>query len=720
MKETSTAEIETNSQTMQNIPPESYQKYWAEIDSLDKQRLPKSALEKVNALYKIAIDDKNGPQEVKCLLYKFKYEQELNESGFSSGLLMLEQKIDSLDFPAQALMQSYLASLYQNYLDQNLWQIQNRTTLSDPKDDDIETWPYDQLVGKINSLYFKSLDHNGLTEVSLESVKELLNNFDKNEKRRTTLFDLLAFEAIDYFKNERYGLNQPVYAFQIEDEAAFADAKTFTDHTFETKDSTSFKWYTLLLFQKTLKEQMKAGNDVALVDADLQRLSFVRNNTTLANKDELYKKALNNLKAELEGNELQALILFELAELSRSEGQQYEAQAYWQEESPEQLALKNKFIEAANICKEATKKYPGSVGAKKCQALLARLESKSLGLTTEAMFPEGKNILAKLQYHNLDRAFIKVVKIDEKKLQDFEDTRWNERMKFINELPVGSSWEINLPDPKDYRMHSIEFSVPKQELGQYFLVVSDNTNFTDEGGAVSYALIQVSNLALVHINNNDSDKKLFVVTNRIDGKPVSDVRVEFIINDYAQLTRKQFQKTVGNATSDKNGMFYFKTSEHHNFKIKMRKGYDVQSPNEFFYTYPNGNEKTNHSIQYFLDRKIYRPGQTVHFKALVLNNDENRIPSIVTNEKLDFTFYDANGQAVETIQLLTNEYGSCSGSFTAPSSGLFGNMSIRCTGNLSRMYENSVNFRVEEYKRPKFEVSLDENKEEISREIWLL
>jgi hypothetical protein len=714
---TTRAESNTEPQnitTMDSIPNNDYAKAWAEIDSLDERGLPKSALEKVDLLFEVALADKNAPQEVKCLIYKFKYEENISEESYIDNLEKLEKRIDSLDFPAQPLLQSYLASFYQLYLDGNMWKFKDRTPIGGGEVDDAETWSYEALVNKITSLYFASLEHDGLTNIPLSSVKALIVNFNENDKRRTTVFDLLAFEAIDFFKNERYALNKPVYEFQIEDKEAFADAKIFVNYDFQSKDTASFKWKTLLLFQKTLKEQIQKEDKSALLDTDLNRLSFVKNNSTLAEKDELYKNALLRLLKQYEGTPIRSQVLFELAELEVAEGSQYEVKPYWQDDSPENLALKNKNITAANLCKEAMETYKGSIGARQCESLLSRIKSKSLGLETESIYPFGNNILARIFYQNIDISYVKIVKVTVKDLKEMRGIHWNGRLDFINNLPIESSWSIPLPGTEDFRRHSLEFNIPKQKLGRYFVVASDNSDFSEDGGAVSFTLIQVSDLALIELDEQKSLRSSFLVVNRESGTPEEDVKVTFYTQEYDRNFRNYVLKELSKTESDEDGFFSLNHNRGINFKIRLEKGKDIQEPQQNFYNNFRSEKQETSRVHFFLDRKIYRPGQTVHFKAIIVNYDKDKIPSIATNKKLIFTLFDSNNQEVESLELLTNEYGTCSGSFETPTAGLLGRMSIRATSGDNNFYGNSITFRVEEYKRPKFEVNLEKSDDEIS------
>ncbi|NJN34841.1 MAG: hypothetical protein HC817_11895 [Saprospiraceae bacterium] len=103
---------------------------------------------------------------------------------------------------------------------------------------------------------------------------------------------------------------------------------------------------------------------------------------------------------------------------------------------------------------------------------------------------------------------------------------------------------------------------------------------------------------------------------------------------------------------------------------------------------------------FFLDRAIYRPGQTVFFKALALEKNEKGIPRIMPDMKIIITFLTKIRQKIADKELITNEFGTVSGSFVTPTGGSLGRMSLQSS------IEGNHYFSVEEYKRPKFEVKI--------------
>ncbi len=185
------------------------------------------------------------------------------------------------------------------------------------------------------------------------------------------------------------------------------------------------------------------------------------------------------------------------------------------------------------------------------------------------------------------------------------------------------------------------------------------------------------------------------------------VQAEFFQRDYDRILRKNKIRSIGKGMTNKQGIVTADPVNSRTFQVKFSKGKD-----ELFYSNGYSNYSYDRPIEenvqtyFFLDRAIYRPGQTVYFKGIVLHRDKDRIPSIAANKAVEVTLVDANYQDVETLKLTTNEYGTINGTFTAPSSGLLGQMFLRANTNNSQKA-----FRVEEYKRPKFAVEFSPIKE---------
>ena len=250
-----------------------YDKAWKEIDSLEQQGLPKTALEKTEALLEIARKENENAQVIKALMYRGKYQSQLEEEGLAMAISRLKAEAEKADFPVKPILQSMLAEMYANYLNQNLWRFQNRTTTVEFKPEDFKTWSIEQLTEESAKLYRASLTDPKLKTTDLGNYKILLTEGRNDEGLRPTLFDFLAHRAIDFFMNERTYVTQPAYKFYIDDVKAFVPAAEFVNWKIETQDSNSWKLQTLLLFQDLLRFRLseKMKQSPSLLDADLKR-----------------------------------------------------------------------------------------------------------------------------------------------------------------------------------------------------------------------------------------------------------------------------------------------------------------------------------------------------------------------------------------------------------------------------------------------------------------
>ena len=116
------------------------------------------------------------------------------------------------------------------------------------------------------------------------------------------------------------------------------------------------------------------------------------------------------------------------------------------------------------------------------------------------------------------------------------------------------------------------------------------------------------------------------------------------------------------------------------------------------------NDRVIQRTEVFTDRAIYRPGQTVHAAAVIYDVTDGYKHAATQGKQVTFSLRDANRKELKTVTSTTDEYGMCSADFTLPSSGLTGQFYINVNGW-------NHNFRVEEYKRPTFQVEFPEVKQ---------
>lgn len=232
-------------------------------------------------------------------------------------------------------------------------------------------------------------------------------------------------------------------------------------------------------------------------------------------------------------------------------------------------------------------------------------------------------------------------------------------------------------------------------LGAYLMeVTSDNT-----GIAPQRKLFYVSNLAVM-IQQLPDDKHRYVVVNATDGQPVPGAKIMLYDRDYDVKTGKWKRLVHARLTTDENGEAYFKNVDGN---VLISTSNDKFTPAKDIYLsriryYERKDDKIKHQL--FTDRSIYRPGQTVHASAIsyiVKKGLDASVPG--KSMELNFILRDANWKQVAEQKATTDEYGTASVDFELPKEGQTGLYSISVNGTVTK------SVRVEEYKRPTFEIT---------------
>ena len=676
-----------------------YPKEWKEIQTLEEQGLPKSALEKVSALYLRAKADKNPSQIIKALIHRSKFAAQLEEDGFVKAVYAMQTEAETAAFPELPILQSMLAEVYSGYLENNVWRFQNRTKTTNFQNDDLRTWDISKINTESARLYKASLANDQSKSVAIANFNAITNTDNETtnaDKLQPTLYDFLANRAIAFFTNEKTYLTKPAYKFELDGsntEGAFAPPATFIAIKFDQKDSTSEHLWALKLMQDVMRFHLKDADPVALIDADLKRLSLVKEHSTAENKEELYIKYLTDLQTKYNDLPVFVEISYELAQFYNEKAQSYKP-------NPENIG-KDDYKKAMALCKAAVQKFPKAYGAKNCRQLINSITEPFLEAQIEEVNTPSKAILTLVKFRNVGIANFKIVKLTDKTDKRQFDNE-EQGLSYFNSLKAVKEWSVNMPNDGDFQAHSTEIKTDRLPLGKYLLMASDNPNFDlKNNGKVSRMQFYVSNIAFA-AREGDTSAREFVVMDRTLGTPLKGVTVEFWQDKYNPTTRKEDKIKIGSAVSNVMGFVVPKIAKDVYYTVKFIFGKDTLATDNGYsnYSYRNNPSVKQEFTQFFLDRGIYRPSQTIFFKALVLEKDKEGLPKIIPNRTVTITLMDANYQKVTDVKLTTNEFGTVNGSFTAPVSGLLGQMHLMSDLNGSQF------FNVEEYKRPKFEVKL--------------
>jgi hypothetical protein len=674
---------------------------WKKVDSLVDQGLTESALKAVDSLFVKYKKTNNATQIVKTLMYRMRLESYKEEASIVKAIALLEVETAVAKGALRAILHSITAEVYWRYYQQNRWRFYDRTRTVDFKQDDITTWDLSQIISTTLHHYDQSLaDQALLKKAKLVSYSDILLESRASEKRRPTLFDFLAHRAIDVFMNAEVDLVQPAYVFQL-DRAEYSGRFTeFASMRLATRDSLSFKFRALKILQDLIAFHANDGEFDALVDADLKRLDFVREHSTVETKDSLYLRSLEYLEERCGSKAIAAEVSHAIAQWYADKGRSY------QPGTQDQYKWYNK--KAVDICRAAIKKHPESYGACLCESLKDEIVAKFISIEVEEVVFPYKPFRMLCSWKNMMQMWFRAIPMNEEEYRKLrEKYPYDEQDKLIKDLrsmSAAAEWNTPIPDDGDFQTHCAEVKSPALASGHYVLIASANADFTYPKNGIALNTVWVSRLSYFG-RSNKGDYELYV-KDRETGLPLEKATVKKIERFYDKAKREYSTAVRATVTTDNEGRAVFpssvksKSSYSNPFRMEIIHNNDRLMSDREQYQYTRS-ERTSSTVQtfFFTDRSIYRPGQTVYFKGIVLKRKGDS-SSIMANHKTKVEFRDANYNKVAELPLVTNEFGTINGQFTTPTGVLNGQMSIQDKGG-------SVYFSVEEYKRPKFEVLPD-------------
>lgn len=676
-----------------------YQKEWRTVDSLYHLGQMESALKVIDNIYDQAKASKHDDQLIKALICRMTVEASFQDNYIEKAIEGTRLEIQSTQSPVKQILHSIVAELYWRYYQQNRWKILDRSQTVNFENTDMKTWDLRKIVGTCMEHYALSLsDKDLIKSTPISSFDEILDRNKDSEKYRPTLFDLLAFRAIDFYSSYEAGLTRPALTFNVDEAAYFSPYSQFTRLNIASPDSFSFDWQDLRLYQEVIGFHQKDADPSALIDADLARLSFVYKRSSLAEKDSLYLASLQQLAEQYKKVPSSSEIAYSIASFLLKDD---EPEIYYEDDiTPSVISEEKKWNrkKALEICQAAIDRFPDSFGAKNCLALKEKIQQASLNISVNEAVCTGKPSLALINYQNVSKVYFRLLKRDIANYRELQENGLDSLLEIYQNIKPQIKWKQALPDVGDYRRHSTEIKIPALQSGYYVLLASSEPTFTEKS-----ALLNVNNFCVSNISYLSKTSNKIMVLHRETGAPLEGVKAEVYYRELNSGTRKLKNKPDTIYLSDSSGMVNIPptglTTQPYSFYIVFKSKDDQLISNYAFWSSSlSGNESPSYiKTHFFTDRAIYRPGQTVFFKGIVVKHTGKEV-KVQPNFNTEVSFYDSNDKVISRQILTTNEYGSFSGNFTAPKGVLTGEMSIRNqNGNIA--------FAVEEYKRPKFEVT---------------
>lgn len=675
-------------------PVKNYNAEWKKVDELINKGLDKDALEQIKSIYQVAKKDKQEAQAIKATVYMIQVQIENRENNTIASIKALEKEVAEASGAGKAILTSLVASQYLSYYHTVRWQLYNRTSTVNFDKVDIATWGTGDFHRKISELFLESIrDERLLQKTPLEPYDAVI--FKGNvRKLRPTLFDLLAFNALAYFSSEERNVPKPAHSFEINTASAFDPAADFIHRKFETRDSLALEHQALLLYQKLIAFHLEDPTHDALIDADLARIEYVKQKSVHPDKDSLYYMAINHIAEQYQSTPAAAQAWYLKASWFHARADQYKPGT--------DSTLRYENVKAVAICEKVIADNPETEGGINAFNLLNMIRQMQLGIMLERVNVPNQPFRALVNFKNIKMLHFRLIRADAAAIASYEGPNYDSKWKVLARHPAMRTWTQALPDTRDYQQHSTEIKVDGLPTGDYILLAGTDADFRDGVTMMASRLFYVSNLS--YIQKNDR----YFVLNRESGQPVANASVQIWYREYNYSTRKNDFSRGALLKTDGNGQFIIPVKleikrrgdvfpeitygDDHLFLREIRPVYHAG-----FSDIPSDPDDEVDEIYLFTDRGIYRPGQTVYYKGIARKGKQ-----VLKDRKyeIEVSVQNANAADIHTATHYVNEYGSFSGSFQLPQNGLTGDFTITAE-------KSHVGFKVEEYKRPRFEVVFD-------------
>lgn len=659
---------------------------WKKVNDAVNKGLPKTAIKELEPIIESALRDKAYPEAIKAICKKIVLEGNIEGNKPEEKITRMQAAIAIAPAEMHPAMNAVLGHWYWHYYQQNRWRIQQRTSAGDTTGSDVTTWDHQRIVTEIDRVFDKALAaEKELKATPIATYDALLEKGTIADKYRPTLFDFLAFDALSFYAiGDQANGPKTEDAFEMNSESPiFGTVEDFMKWEPKTTDAGSRTLKAVKLYQKLIAFHASDDDKSALFDTDLHRMRFGFNKAVGQGKDEAYVAGVKRFAEANKDHELSAMARFQWAGVLKNQ---------------------NELVKAREIALAGQQAYPESPGGKLCFNTVQEIEAKSTSIITERVWADPMPEV-KVTYKNLSKAWFRVVKGDY--AQRLKQGRWrpeqldqNEQQALLKQDPV-LSFTRDLPATLDYRQRTEAFPAPKGLApGFYFLITSHNDAFSAANNAVTYTDFWVSDLAIVNRVDQGKLRVEGFVTNNNSGVPIPDAKVQV-----------WFRNNNGGwfpgdtATTDKNGMYALVGKHQHaHMVLASTKDQQLSSAHDSYLYENNANPTAVEQTVFFTDRSLYRPGQTIQFKGICIRYfQEKDSYESIANREVTVVFSDPNGKEVAKQQARTNDYGSISGSFTAPRDRLSGRMNIHVVSGP----HGAAQFNVEEYKRPKFTVKVD-------------
>jgi len=655
---------------------------WNDVDRLISEQKFEAASKMVAAIRERAREAGDASEWTRALVEETKLRMALH--GYETAVLFLRTEPWPEDAVSQAVLELYYANSLATYARVYSWEIRQRERVETSGELDLKKWDLEQIVEEADRAFLAVW--SAREEWGSESLGELSRYIHQNNyppRIRGSLRDAVTYLWVELLANSSFwSPAESNGVFQL-DLSALINGDSRTSSELDLADS-------------ALHPLLKIG---ALLD-DLETWHRVSGRSEAALETRLER--LRRLRAAFDTPEDRLAIRRQLEGMQKSfdrslewwsMGQAALAEFIRAESDPDAL------VRARAAALAGRDRHPQSIGGQRCNYIVASIEAPSYSLAAMAVDGAGRRSF-QITHRNFTELHFRAWRYDLRRcVESSEDYNMLPGHREAEEIMAGTpdaEWSIEIPSTPDYRSH-ITYDVPQlDEPGAYLVVASMRADFANRGNQMVAENFILSDLVLVrrHVGNSYE----VTVRSGATGRATRGVDVSLYHFDYQRGHREIERKRTGDDGRVRFDHTHWKRDQ---YFLMARRGEDLALDSDRLYPYDEGERGISSSALIYTDRSVYRPQQTIFWKAVAYRGGGEDISfETVENASIQVSLMDANHEEVATATVTTNDFGSASGSFEIPAGRLLGRWQLRTS------YGGQSWLRVEEYKRPTFEVEV--------------
>ncbi len=655
---------------------------WSDVDRLISEQKFEAASKAVEAIRVRAREDGDASEWTRALVEETKLRMALH--GYETAVSFLRTEAWPEDAISRAVLELYYANSLATYARAYSWEIQQRERVDTEGEIDLKKWDLEQIIGEADRAFLAVWAAR--EEWGSESLGEFSRYIHQNNyppRIRGSLRDAVTYLWIELLANTSFwSPAESNGVFQLDLTALMSgDAKTSSE---------------LDLADSAVHPLLKIG---ALLD-DLETWHRDGGQSEAALETRLER--LRRLHASFDTPEDRLAIRNHLAEVQEefdrslpwwSMGQAVLAEFIRVETDPDAL------VRARATALEGRDRHAQSIGGQRCNHIVVSIEAPSYSLAAMAVDGVGRRSF-QITHRNFTGLHFRAWRYDLRRfVEDSEDYNMMPGHREAEEIMDGApdaEWSIELPPTPDYRSH-VTFDVPQvDEPGAYLVVASMRADFADHGNQMVAENFILSDLVLIRRHVGSAYE--VTVRSGASGRATEGVDVSLYRYDYQRGHREIERKRTGD---DGRVLFNHTRWQRDQYFLMARRGDDIAIDADRLYPFDEGERGVSSSALIYTDRSVYRPQQTLYWKTVAYRGGGEDISyETVENASIQVSLMDANHEEVATTTVTTNGFGSASGSFEIPAGRLLGRWQLRTS------YGGQSWLRVEEYKRPTFEVEI--------------